>query len=165
MENLKAFFGFSNSDDAAKARCREYLIEAVKYGRTLNPVPSFIAEFEEYLATTSTAEKPIKAATNGSTGTSTSNDNGNEPTTESPVETATESAAVDSDDPFWTKWDDYKENALNLLTGKPENHGVTPDGQFVTMWQHLEHGRLPHSTAPPEAQNRRRSSLARVRLA
>lgn len=144
MENIKAFFGISNSDDAAKQRCREYLVEACKYGKTLDPVPTFITQVEEFLAETT---KPDPAHPDAAV--------------------SSNSAAIDDDsEHFWSQWDEHKEDALNLLTGKPENHGVHPDGQFVAMWQYLEHGRLPASTAPPEAhQTRRRSSLARVRLA
>lgn len=156
MENIKAFFGFSNSDDLAKHRCREYLIEAVKYGKTLEPIPPFIAQVEEYLAVSGT---PSSSTAESSPPASGSTD------IDSDANSSVTAAVLSEVDPFWIKWDEYKEDALNLLTTKPENEGIKPEGNFVNMWQHLEHGRLPHSTAPPEVHNRRRSSMARVRLA
>lgn len=133
MENIKAFFGFPNTDDAAKHRCREYLSNTVDYGLTLDPVPSFIEPLAEYLEVAQLSTETSQDGTE---------------TSESTI----------GDDPFWVKWDEYKEEALNLLT--------TNDGEtFVCAWRRLEDGRLPHSTAPPDTQNRRRSSLARVRLA
>jgi hypothetical protein len=147
MEGIKAFFGFSNTDSAAKLRCKQYLEETVEYGSTLFPVPEFVPVIREYLETLPRNNEVAHAT-----------DDHHEP----------DSAAVTDgaeEDPFWTKWDDFKEDALNLLTTRPENANAVPDGNFVAMWQHLENGRLPASTAPPPAHNRRRSSLARVRLA
>lgn len=129
MEEIKSFFGLSNTDSAARARCRAYLQEAVTYGSTLDPKPAFIATVEEYLALTP------------------------------------DTTPASSTDEFWAKWDEYKEDALNLLTTKDENKGILPEGNFVAMWRYLENGRLPGSTAPPEHHERRRSSMARVRLA
>lgn len=144
MDGIKAFFGFNNTDSAAKLRCKLYLKETVNYGLTLSPVPEFVPVIEKYLATL------------------TENDDATEhPEHDSAVVADGESSA----DPFWVKWDEFKEDALNLLTTRPENSNTVPDSSFVAMWQHLENGRLPASTAPPITHNRRRSSLARVRLA
>lgn len=147
MEGIKAFFGFGNTDSAAKLRCKQYLEEAVEYGSTLSPVPEFIPFIKEYLATLP---------------------KNNEATHATGDHHDSDSAAVTDgtdEDPFWAKWDDFKEDALNLLTTRPENANAVPEGDFVAMWQHLENGRHPASTAPPTTHNRRRSSLARVRLA
>lgn len=146
MEGLKAFFGFSNTDTDAKARCKQYLQETVEYGKKLTPVPEIIPTIDEFLAsiTPDTADAKDSSA---------------------PSSEASQETAVEDSDGFWDKWDEFKEDALNILTTKPENQGVLPEGNFVAMWQYLENGRLPHSTAPPETHNRRRSSLARVRLA
>ncbi|KAF5095034.1 hypothetical protein D0Z00_003296 [Geotrichum galactomycetum] len=143
MEGIKAYFGFSNTNSAAKLRCKQYLEETIEYGSTLSPVPEFVPIIKEYLATL-----PTEA-------THTTSSNHHEP----------DSAAVTDgadEDPFWAKWDDFKEDALNLLITRPENANAVPEGNFVAMWQHLENGRLPVSTAPPTTHNRRRSSLARA---
>lgn len=158
MENIKAFFGFPNSNDSAKHRCREYLATAVAYGHTQTPVPPFIADVEQFLAET----EPVTATDSDGHGDSADPSSAAAPP---PATDNTPGTLPTDNDPFWLKWDEYKEDALNLLTTDPENQGKIPDGEFVAMWRHLEQGRLPASTAPPEAQHRRRSSLARVRLA
>lgn len=161
MENIKAFFGFANSNDIAKHRCREYLVACVAYGETLTPVPAYINDFAEFLAETA----PIEPASEDSANTSENQGSGSgEGAIVDANGSTTTGTLPQADDPFWTKWDDFKEDALNLLTTAPQNEGKHPEGEFVGMWRHLEQGRLPASTAPAEKQ-RRRSSLARVRLA
>lgn len=146
MEGIKAFFGFNNTDSAAKLRCKLYLKETVNYGLTLSPVPDFVPVIEKYLTTLTENDDAAVAE-------------------HSEHDYAVVTDGGSSEDPFWAKWDEFKEDALNLLTTRPENSNTVPDGSFVAMWQHLENGRLPASTAPPIMHNRRRSSLARVRLA
>lgn len=139
MEGIKAFFGFTNTDSAAKLRCRLYLKDAMNYGKTVSPVPAFVTKLEEYFQSANPDDEDEQAHS--------------------------AAVVVEDEDPFWIQWDEFKEDALTLLTTKPENNGIMPDGNFVAMWQHLEHGRQSGSTAPPVINPRRRSSIARVRLA